>query len=34
LITELDALDPDELSPKEALEALYRLKKKSPKPSQ
>lgn len=33
LITELDALDPDELSPKEALEALYRLKKKSPKPS-
>ena len=33
LITEFDALDPDELSPREALEALYRLKKKSPKPS-
>ena len=33
LITELDALEPDELSPKEALEALYRLKKKAPKPS-
>ena len=32
LLSELDALDPDELSPREALAALYRLKKPSPKP--
>jgi DNA mismatch repair protein MutS len=29
LKSELDALDPDEMSPKDALEALYRLKRKA-----
>jgi DNA mismatch repair protein MutS len=29
LMTELDAIDPDSLSPREALEALYRLKRLS-----
>jgi DNA mismatch repair protein MutS len=33
LAAELDALDPDELSPREALAAVYRLKKLTPKAS-